>query len=167
MSKNVPRIFESLEPRHALDGAVITHATQLPLQLSLGATPCLAPACISGSSATTIQALPLMGMRIYTAPIGPRPLPVMPASAAAAQPGNTLPLSLSAISGGDFHRLGTALAYPIGPARPANLPAQPQPLYAAGSLPEHTPVKLPAEHQKLTIITEMPTILPLTEIQLH
>ncbi len=146
----MPRGFESLEPRHALDGATISTPTSIPLPITLGGTPNLAPALASGASATTNQPLPLLGTRVYAAPIGP-----LPAPAGAAPAGSTLPpLTLSALSLATFSRLGASTTF--GPARPANLPAPPRALYAEGHQLPKTPVNLPTVIETMPIVTDPP-----------
>lgn len=166
----MPRGFESLEPRHALDGATISNATltPIPLPLTLGVAPSLAPAFVSGASAPTNQALPLLGTRVYAAPIGPLPASVFSNTVTASPAGSKLSsLANTVLTPEAFYRLGTAPAFPIGPARPVNLPAPVRQLYAEGFQPPKTPVNLPTVVQTMPIVTAPPLFTPLPELLLY
>jgi len=135
-SKYRPRGFESLETRCALDAGGLA---------------------VSNLPAVQLPAAALRGVSVYAAPIGPAPATTPPPPASAA---TTI---LQPISTAYLQQLNIG-ALPIGPARPASLPSQPQtpppasqPLYADGSLPANqTPANLPTTRQTMPVIPEPP-----------
>ena len=143
--KQQPRGFESLEPRHALDGSELQLATALPLPTNLTAVPTISAAPAISTS------LPVLGMRVYTAPIGPLQVQVAPLATTATATSSTLPpITLSAMP-----QFG-ATALPIGPSRSVNLAAA-QGLYAAGFLPTNqVPANLPTQIQRISDVNDPP-----------
>lgn len=149
--KSRPRRFELLEPRHALDGAALNLPASLPLPTTIMAVPAVSAAAI------TSETLPVMGLRVYAAPIGPAPAQAKPVTGTASASTTILPpLTLNAAAS-----LGAA-ALPVGPARPATLPTPPappptQPLYAEGVLPTNpTPANLPTTVESMPVVTDPP-----------
>jgi hypothetical protein len=108
------------------------------------------------------SALPALAVRVYAAPIGPLPASNNPNVVASSPAGSKLSsLANTVLTREAFFRIGTTPAFPIGPARPVNLPAQAQPLYAEGSQPPKTPVNLPTVVQTMPIVPDVPRLTPL------